>query len=131
MARRARRITYWYSSDDVTCGTGDASFVSGPSTPPSGTGSARIATALSSDRSLIANLDPAYGGIRFDAITTLQYSTYRSSVDAGNNLAIALQFDADYDVTDATTSFQGGWCSSRIRPFPVACRRTRGRPGTR
>ena len=81
-------------------------------------GAPRLATALTSDRSLLANDDPAYGGLRFDAITNLQYSTYRSSVDSGNNLAIALQFDVDYDVTDSTTSFQGRLVFEPYWTFP-------------
>ena len=44
---------------------------------------------------------------RLDSITELQYFTYRSSTDSGNNLAISLQFDMDFDLTDADTTFQG------------------------
>ena len=39
-----------------------------------------------------------FGGSRLDQMT-LSYSTYRQTADAGNNLAIALQFNLDHDVT--------------------------------
>lgn len=50
---------------------------------------------------------PLYSNTRLTDITELSYSTYRTSVDAGNNLAIALQLNVDYDVNDATTTWQG------------------------
>ena len=50
---------------------------------------------------------PASGGTRLDSINELVYSTYRSSVDAGGNLAIALQFAFDFDLSDASDGFQG------------------------
>lgn len=80
-------------------------FVTGPGTAPAGTGSAELATPNAGDG--YALVLPDYAGTRLDAITTLSYSTYRQSVDAGNNLAIALQFNADYDLTDAATGFMG------------------------
>src|SRR6476469_6993789 len=48
-----------------------------------------------------------YAGTRFDAITELRYSTFRQSVDSGRNLAIALQVNADYDLTDQSVGYQG------------------------
>ena len=80
-------------------------FVTGPGTPPAGTGSAELATPNTGDG--YALVLPDYAGTRLDAITTLSYSTYRQSVDAGNNLAIALQFNADYDLTDDATGYMG------------------------
>jgi hypothetical protein len=49
----------------------------------------------------------SYAGTRLDRVTELSYSTYRSTADAGNNLAIALQLNVDYDVTDAAAGYQG------------------------
>ncbi|NWF67581.1 MAG: cadherin-like domain-containing protein, partial [Chloroflexi bacterium] len=47
----------------------------------------------------------AYAGTRLDTITNLQYSTYQSS--AIPLLALTLQFDMDYDLTDTNTVWQG------------------------
>ncbi|MBI2776634.1 MAG: right-handed parallel beta-helix repeat-containing protein [Chloroflexi bacterium] len=82
----------------------DGALVTGPGTPPLGTGSARM-TLDATGREIL--LTQAYAGTPFDRITSLSYSTYRSSADSGNNLAIAIQFDTDYDLTDANTSWQG------------------------
>jgi hypothetical protein len=84
--------------------TGTGSFVSGPGTPPMGTGSARF-TLDATGRELFRTV--AYAGTRLDDITNLAYSTYRSSADAGNLLAVTLQLDVDYDITDANTAWQG------------------------
>jgi hypothetical protein len=81
------------------------SMVSGPAGSPAGSGSAELATVTTSDGKALILAD--YKGVRFDAITTLSYSTYRQSVDAGNNLAIALQFNVDYDLADTATAYQG------------------------
>lgn len=50
---------------------------------------------------------PLYNNTPLSDITKLSYSTYRSSVDAGNNLAIALQLNVDYDSTDTSSAWQG------------------------
>ena len=99
----------WAFFDDqasVACTTAaGCAMVSGPASPPAGSGSAELATTTTSEGKALILAD--YKGVRFDAITALSYSTYRQSVDAGNNLAIALQFNADYDLTDAATGYQG------------------------
>ena len=50
-------------------------------------------------------------GTPLASISSLNYDTYRASVDAGNNLAIALSINVDYDLTDgvspAATAWQG------------------------
>ena len=96
----------WGFFDDNTFATGTGTMVVGPGTAPLGAGSARLAlTASPTDRQLLTTL--SYAGTRFDQITNLRFSTYRSSSDAGNNLAITLQFDTDYNLTDGNTAFQG------------------------
>jgi hypothetical protein len=70
-----------------------------------GTGSAELATTTEADG--VALVLQAYQGTRLDAITDLKYATYRQTVDSGNNLAIALQFNVDYDVTDQAAGYQG------------------------
>ena len=98
----------WWFFDESTPAPphGAGSMVFGPATPPLGLGSARmVLDATAGGRLLLGTLD--YAGTRFDEITNLQYSTYRASADAGNNLAISLQFEVDYDLSDLGTAFQG------------------------
>lgn len=80
-------------------------MVQGPTGAPIGNGSAELATRATSDGPAL--ILPDYAGTRFDHITQLRYSTYRQSADAGNNLAIALQFNVDYDLNDQNASWQG------------------------
>jgi hypothetical protein len=95
---------FWDDQHDTTT-SATGSLVAGPGTPPLGAGSARLTTPLIADgQALILS---AFKGTRLADIETLQYSTYRSSLDAGNNLAIALQFTIDYSPTDALTTYQG------------------------
>jgi len=99
----------WVFYDDqrgTVCTSGPAcQMVSGPASPPLGGGSAELADSLATDgKALIL---PGYGGTRLDQISTLRYATYRQSNDASNNLAISLQFNVDYDLTDAAVGYQG------------------------
>jgi hypothetical protein len=94
----------WFFHDDGVAGVGVGNLVSGPATPPMGGGSVHFVLDATA-REAIATVQ--FAGTRFDKITNLQYSTYRSSFDAGNNLAVALQFDVDYDLTDTNTAWQG------------------------
>ena len=95
----------WVFYDDEAPG-GIGEFVAGPGTAPLGTGSVRLALP-GTVGARQAYGTKAYAGTRLDAITKLNYFTYRSSSDAGNNLAIAIQFDMDYDLTDASVAWQG------------------------
>ena len=91
---------------DLPCSNADVChLVEGPIGNHLGTGSAELATTASTDGNALILAD--YKGIRFDQLTALRYSTYRQSTDAGNNLAIALQFNADYDLSDVATGWQG------------------------
>jgi hypothetical protein len=80
-------------------------IAAGPSTPPLGNGSAELATPNSADG--IALILQGYGGTRLDQITELHYATYRQTSDAGNNLAVALQLTADFDLSDGSNAWQG------------------------
>lgn len=84
--------------------TGSGTFVEGPATAPAGGGSAQL-TVNSTGRFVLGTLNHA--GLRLSNVTSLEYSTYRSTFDAGNTLAASLQFDVDYDATDGNTAFQG------------------------
>lgn len=75
-----------------------------PVAPPLGSGAFQMDINTSGAYYLGA---PLYSNTRLTDITELSYSTYRTSVDAGNNLAIALQLNVDYDANDTTSSWQG------------------------
>ncbi len=97
---------FYDDQHDVACADQTVcSMVQGPGLPPAGGGSAELATSTAGDGKAL--LLPDYGGTRFDQITDLHYSTYRQTADAGNNLAIALQFNVDYDLTDTAHNYQG------------------------
>jgi len=98
--------TFYDDQHSVACTNATVcDLVQGPAGTPIGSGSAELATSSSSDGPALILAD--YGGTRFDRITQLRYSTYRQSADAGNNLAIALQFNVDYDLNDQNASWQG------------------------
>lgn len=82
--------------------TGSGQMVSGPGNPPLGNGSANLIVD-STGGEILAKA--AYQGLQLSDITTLEYSTYRTS--GAPALAIALQFNIDADVTDANNAFQG------------------------
>ena len=106
----------WAFFDDNGNG-GAGAFVAGPGSPPAGVGSAELqVAALNQGYALGAAL---YAGTRFADMTMLEYSTYRQSVDPGNNLAIALQFNLDHDVTDANNLFQGRLVFEPYQTFPA------------
>ena len=100
-----RNMRGWAFYDDNTGGPGTGSMVVGPGRPPAGRGSARLTVVTPADRQLLSTA--RYAGTRLDAITALSYWTYRSSPDPQNVLAIALQLDVDYDLSDANTAWQG------------------------
>lgn len=87
----------WYYYNDQTgsvcADVNVCRMVSGPAGQPAGAGSAELATAVGSDGKAL--ISAAYQGVRLDRITSLRYSTHRQTADAGNNLAIALQFNVD------------------------------------
>jgi uncharacterized repeat protein (TIGR01451 family) len=95
----------WVSYNEGT-GTGSTTFVAGPTGKPLGVGSVQLASDVNA-REVLQNIDPTYAGISLASITALSYSTRRSSVDAGNNIAPYLQLVMDYDQTDASSAFQG------------------------
>ena len=80
---------------------GSASFVAGPGTAPLGTGSVQLGVDAT-QRVLLAT--GAHAGTRLDSIAALGYSTWSA---APATTAVSLQFDIDYDLTDANTAWQG------------------------
>ena len=98
--------SFYDDQHDVACtNAAVCGLVQGPTGTPRGSGSAELATNSTSEGPAIVL--PDYGGTRFDRITQLRYSAYRQSTDAGDNLAIALQFNVDYDLNDQNASWQG------------------------
>lgn len=81
--------------------TGVVSFVSGPETPPLGSGSAQF-NVDDTGGVILATL--SYGGRRLDQIRTLSYSTYHTG---SGPQAISFQFDVDYDLTDGDLLWHG------------------------
>lgn len=97
---------WWFAEDAPSSGNATGSLVQGPGVPPYAVGSARLLLdATVNGRMLLGNSD--YNGTRLDDLTELSYSSYRASADAGNLLAITLQINIDYDLTDASTGWQG------------------------
>ena len=100
--------SFYNDQTGTACGdTLACRMVNGPSgqAVPLGAGSAELATSSSSDgKALIL---ASFQGVRFADIDSLRYSTLRQTDDAGNNLAIALQFNVDYDLDDALAGYQG------------------------
>jgi hypothetical protein len=80
--------------------TGSGAFVNGPN-GSDGSGSAQLKVDATGGEALANGL---FAGTRFDHLNFLSYKTYQAAV--GPN-ATTLQLDADYDTTDADTSFQG------------------------
>ncbi len=97
----------WDLAVDPPSTDNDASgdFVLGPGTPPLGDGSVELSVYNTNGRMLLYNLD--HLGTRFDTITELSYSTYRSVPTSTAALAASLSFNVDYDLTDPITSWQG------------------------
>ncbi|HEX9991191.1 MAG TPA: right-handed parallel beta-helix repeat-containing protein [Chloroflexia bacterium] len=89
----------WMEEDTAA---GGGMLVTGPATPPLGTGSAKLSVD-GTGRFILSNL--AYAGTRLADITNLAYSSY--SEGASNILAPSLQFDIDYNLTDSNTAWQG------------------------
>lgn len=93
----------WVLASENTAG-GSGAFVHGPGTPPLGSGSARLQVPTAANGYILAR--EGFGGTRLDQITSLSYSTYRtSSGDPAQAPSFFLTVDAD--VTDANTTFTG------------------------
>jgi hypothetical protein len=75
----------WAVNND-TCGaatTGTVSFVTGPATPPAGTGSVQFTVGANGD-SYPTVRQSGYNGVRLASVTALDYYTYVSHAGAGS-----------------------------------------------
>lgn len=102
----------WVFFDDLAgtpCLAGNlCEMVSGPAAPPAGGGSAHLKLVSPGDRPSLGTLLGQLAGKKFADITTLSYSTYKTTPTASTDvLAIALQFPVDNDVTDSDFAFRG------------------------
>ena len=84
--------------------TGSGEIMDGPDTPPLGFGSARLTSSPNGGMSLQST---DYSGMRLDALTRLEYSSYRATSDPNNNRTVTLQFEMDYDIDDPTKGVMG------------------------
>lgn len=90
----------WVFLQETPSGTG--AFAGGPATPPAGQGSANLTVNATGGMALAA---AEFAGTPLASLIRIEYSTYRASGSPA--LAIALQLDMDFDLTDAFTGFQG------------------------
>ncbi len=91
----------WAFVNEQTNGTGY--FVNGPGTPPAGRGSALLSID-GTGREDIATGE--FSGVSLASISQLKYSTYQAFSGSPNE-TLSLEFDVDYDSTDASTAYQG------------------------
>ena len=94
----------WGFANETTNGNQIGSFVDGPGTAPLGDGSARFQVSATNEGLLLGKV--AHTGLQLSDVTTMGFSTYRSSVDAGDNLAVTIQLGWDEDNT-TDPSFRG------------------------
>jgi hypothetical protein len=93
----------WFFADESSSGgTSSGSFMNGPSSPPSGTGSVKL-TVNAPGRILIGTTK--YTGTKLSDIQVLRYSSYNQT--SSTVITPALQFGYDADLTDGDVSFQG------------------------
>src|SRR4029453_12997514 len=82
-------------------GTGAGAFVTGPATPPAGTGSVELQAVTANGGELF--YPQQFAGMRLDTVKGLQFSTF---ITAGAFDA-ALDFDVDADLTSPTAVYEG------------------------
>ncbi len=90
-----------FFDDNPPAGGGSGGFENGPGTPPLGIGSAFL-QVNSTAREAVGTA--VYAGTRLDNLGRLRYSSYQTN---NTIVAISLQFDIDYDLTDASNAYEG------------------------
>ena len=92
----------WGFFEEIPNGTGQ--LIESAATPPLDIGSANM--TVDAGRMLLETLD--YVGLLLDEILYLEYSTYQDPLStASDSVALSLQFNIDYDLTDFDDSWQG------------------------
>jgi hypothetical protein len=82
-------------------GTGAHAFVTGPATPPAGTGSVELQAVTANGGELY--FTPQFAGMRLDTLKGLQFSTF---ISAGTN-DLAFDLDVDANLAAPTGAYQG------------------------
>ncbi|MBX3291707.1 MAG: right-handed parallel beta-helix repeat-containing protein, partial [Acidobacteria bacterium] len=85
-------------------GSPTGSLVTGPGTPPLGIGSAQFGLSAAADGRYLGRA--GFLGTPLTAITSISYSTYRTS-GTDPAYAAAFSFNVDFDLTDVNTGWQG------------------------
>lgn len=99
----ALSVNGWFGINEGPSGSvGTTTLLSGPGTPPAGTGSAKLTVDSTGRASLGTN---AYAGTKLSQISALSYATRAPSANLNNQPN--LQFDVDYVTTDSSTAYQG------------------------
>lgn len=93
----------WFFFEEGAAGKASGELVRGPEKPPRSVGSAQFVLDDGSGAMSLGTVE--LRGTRLDAFSRLHYCTYRGSGSA--EVAVSLQFSADYDLTDQDDSFQG------------------------
>ncbi|MBK9214364.1 MAG: carboxypeptidase regulatory-like domain-containing protein [Chloracidobacterium sp.] len=90
---------FWWNDETDAIDNSLGSFVTGPGTPPYGTGSAQTSVSGSQRRNLATY---QFAGTPLAAIGTLKFSTYNPSAGNGGaaNRSGYLQFNVDFDGSD-------------------------------
>jgi hypothetical protein len=94
--------TWFGLNEGPSNSVGEVIFAPGPGTPPSGDGSATLQV---DDQGRASFGTMLYQGTPLSTISELTYDSYSSS--AATIVSPSLQFDVDYDSTDADTTYQG------------------------
>lgn len=85
------------SSGIVGTGTATADIVTGPATPPLGTGSAHLMTSAGAGDGSAQLRNDAWAGTKLDDLTSLSYSTYITSWNGQQAPYLTLWLDTDND----------------------------------
>ena len=94
---------WWIAEETPSSGNATGTMVI-DTTAPLTDGSAEFSLDGSQNgRLLIGTID--FNGVRLDSLTELSYDSVRTSFDAGNQLAVVMQINVDYDSTDASTAW--------------------------
>jgi hypothetical protein len=95
----------WYACDENSANdSGGVAGVTGPGTPPLGTGSAKFTIAENTDGPAI--LTPFESGLPFSQVTQLAFKMNWDGTSTSND-TLSLFINVDYDLTDASTTWQG------------------------
>ncbi|HLI74028.1 MAG TPA: hypothetical protein VKU86_09135 [Acidimicrobiales bacterium] len=99
---RQLQVSNWFGFNEGPGGSvGNVTLVPGPSTPPSGTGSAELQVDSTGRASLGTN---AFKGTPLSQITGMDYWGF---VVGGTTNQLVLEFDVTYDTTQSSTAYQG------------------------